>query len=104
LEVLETVVVLLAVDVVKLERDRLTEPFVRKADLAVRLLQAELQQPPFEVVAVARRGEQPVERHRLGTRSNGSAVLRIDKCLARETELVHAVGDAVPVVVIALDD
>jgi hypothetical protein len=104
-QVLEPVVVAIAVDVVEGHGERLAPPNVDLALLAAVLLQAGAQQPSLDVVSIAPPAgdEQFVDRDRLRTTQDSAPLPRLVPRPPGETESLLAFGDRVTRVVIPLD-
>src|SRR4051812_6088122 len=105
LEVLEPVVVAIAIHVVQLERDRETAPCGESAFLASLSLDSGRDQPKLDVVPAppAPARQQNVKGHRVWTRDDLPALYRlVPRCLG-EAELLLALADRVSRVVVALN-
>jgi hypothetical protein len=103
-EVLEAVVVALAVAVVQFERQLLVAPLRDATFLAAALLEACGDQADLDVPTAATTfDQQVVEWHGLWTRDKRTSIDCISPCGRRKPELLHALADGVPLVVIALN-
>jgi hypothetical protein len=103
-EVLEAIVVPLAVAVVELERQRGVTPFGDAALLASVLLEAGGDEAELDVRPMARDfDEQLLKRHRVWTRRNRPSLHGIGPRPGREAELLRALALGVTLVVVGLN-
>jgi hypothetical protein len=105
LEVLEAVVVPVAVDVMKRHRQWRAEPLGDAARLATLVLQARGEQSTFEVVPVhaPTRDEVHLDRRGLRTSRDVASGDRIPERLSSEPESLLTCADRVALVVVVLD-
>jgi hypothetical protein len=103
LEVLDPVVVAVAIDVMKRHRQWRAQPLGDATGPL--LLEARGEQATFEVVPVhaAARDEIHLDRRRLGTRRNCASRDRVPERLTREPESLLTCADRVALVVVPLD-
>jgi hypothetical protein len=97
------VVIAVTVDVVERQRQRAAAPALDSAHLTAVVLEAQPHQPVLDVSTTSPTGEQLIERHRRRTRMDQPPLPRLMEGPASEPEVPHAVRDAVPLVVVALN-
>jgi hypothetical protein len=105
LEVLQSVVVTLPIDVVQCEWDRMPPPFTESAGLAAPSLEAGVEQPTLEVVAVASHAcdEKLLQRKTSRARGDSASMDRVVPRGLVESEHLLAVRDTASVLVIPPD-
>ncbi len=102
-QVLETVVIPGAIDVIEVHVERLSQPLVQAANLALVLQQLRFQEPHFDVppTSLGRR-EQLRDRHSRFARYDLTTFYSLGPCLGAEAKMNGRLTIAVPGIVICL--
>lgn len=103
-EVDQSVVIADAVAVMKRQRNQPSKPLGQSAGLTAILQQPGVQETLFDVKAIAPRvgTEQTIDGHRLRPATHCAAIDRSHERRPRKPEMMLAVRDAVPIVVVTL--